>query len=293
MKLLLFSAIILLSFAPNAQQEHLSSMFWNNYSEINPATVGLDNVQQAIITYRNQWQGVSGAPRTLSGNYNARIGRRHGVGVNFTNGSIGNSNDQEVQVNYSYQHIISNSQRISFGAGPSYNRHTFPADWYPMTPTSNSFNFNAGIAYNGNNIFAGIGATQLFNTRFDATTNGIDLVPHYYAHFRKSFHISRRMKFYLEGVYRTDLIKSQADFNVRLVVINNIMLGVGYRLDDEVTGHISWDIDGHFRVGYAYDRSTHKLSSYSLGTHEFSLGYLIKYREHIRRSDIISHPAYW
>jgi type IX secretion system PorP/SprF family membrane protein len=292
MKAILFSTIIIFSFASNAQQEHISSMFWNNYSEINPATVGMESIQQGVITYRNQWQGVSGAPRTLFGNYNGCVGRHHGVGVNVTSGSIGNMNFQEVQVNYSYKHFLSNSQQISLGIAPSYNRQVFSDDFYPMTPTSNSLNFNAGVAYKGNKIFAGIGATQLFSSRFDDATIGMGLAPHYYAHFRRSFGVSRKLNFYLEGVFRTDLVKSQADFNARVVILNNIMLGVGYRLNNALIWHVSWDIKGHFRVGYAYDRSTNMLASISNGTHEFTLGYLVKYRDQNRRSDSFRHRYY-
>ncbi|MFT6500596.1 MAG: type IX secretion system PorP/SprF family membrane protein [Crocinitomicaceae bacterium] len=277
MKILLFCTIIFLSFESNAQQEHVSSMFWNNYSEINPATVGLVNKQQAILSYRNQWPSLSGNERVLFANYNARIGRHHGVGGNITSGTVGSSEFQEVQANYSYQHIVG-SRRISIGVGPSYNRTVFSSPLFPIESRSNTLNFNTGVAYQGKTILAGVGATQLFALNFNSDSIGMNLTPHYYAHFRNIFILSRTMEVYLEGIYRLSNGFQALELNARIVLFNKLMFGIGYRGKDTYSAQLGWDIDDHFRIAYANDRTINKLSNGAGVSHEFSLGYVVKYR---------------
>lgn len=292
MKILLFCTIILLSFASNAQQEHVSSMFWNNYSEINPATVGLVNKQQAILSYRNQWPSLSGNERVLFANYNARVGRRHGVGGNITSGTVGSSEYQEIQANYSYQHVVG-SRRFSIGAGPSYNRTVFSSPLFPIQSRSNTLNFNTGVAYQGKTILAGVGATQLFALDFNSDSIGVNLTPHYYAHFRNIFILSRTMEVYLEGMYRLSSGFQTLELNARIVLFNKLMFGVGSRGKDTYSAQIGWDIDDHFRIAYANDRRISKLSNGSGASHEFSLGYVVKYRVRKRHAYPISgNPSF-
>ncbi|NRA11214.1 MAG: type IX secretion system membrane protein PorP/SprF [Crocinitomicaceae bacterium] len=276
MKALLLTTLILSSFATNAQQEHLSSMYWNNYSEFNPATSGLVNKHQAMVSYRNQSPSISGNPRTFFANYNAKVGRHHGVGGNITSGKFGYGTFQEIQANYNYQLVLGNSRRISFGAGPSLYRHTFSFPGTSIESRSNTLNFNTGIAYQGKSILAGVGATQLFAIEL-SNDPATSLIPHYYAHFRKIFELTWNLDLYLEGLYQTSDSFHVLEFNARVVYYNKFMLGVGYRSKDTYIAHIGWDINDQFRIAYAYDRTVNKLSSSFSTSHEFTLGYVMKY----------------
>ena len=57
------------------------------------------------------------------------------------------------------------------------------------------------------------------------------------------------------------------------------MFGGGIGLRDNFMLQAGWDIDDRFRVAYAYDTSVSKLNNgISGGSHEFTLGYVVKYR---------------
>ncbi|NRA11215.1 MAG: PorP/SprF family type IX secretion system membrane protein [Crocinitomicaceae bacterium] len=292
MKAPLFTILILLSYTSNAQQEHLSSMFWNNYSEINPATSGLENKHQGMISHRNQNPSLTGNERTIFANYNARVGRRHGVSGNITSGTIGFNKYQEIQTNYSYQLLLGGSRRLSFGAGPSFTTNTISDPWIPFNSRSNVLNFNTGIAYQGQSILAGAGATQLFAIELSNDSITTSLRPHYYAHFRNIFTLTRSLELYLEGLYRTSNAVQSLEFNARLLFYNKLMLGVGYRSRDTYIAHIGWDIDDHFRIAYAYERGLSKLSTTLGESHEFTLGYVVKYRVRRKYGHYIGTPSF-
>ncbi|MFT6500595.1 MAG: type IX secretion system PorP/SprF family membrane protein [Crocinitomicaceae bacterium] len=280
MKTITLLSILILSFVSNAQDEHSPSMFWNNYTQFNPAVSGLEYQHKGILSYRNEWPSLSGNRRTLFANYDGRIGRRHGVGLNLTSSRrYWGTQHQEVQVNYSYHHVMKNSRRISIGVSPSYNRSAVSEVWGPPISKTNSLNFNTGIAYQGSTILAGIGVTQLFNIASSEGGGATDLKPNFFAHFRKIFQIGRNLDIFLDGVYQTADGFHSAKLNARVVLYDKFMFGGGIGGRNNLMAQVGWDIDNRFRVAYAYDASVSKLSNgVSGGSHEFTLGYVMKYR---------------
>jgi type IX secretion system PorP/SprF family membrane protein len=288
MKITFLVSVLLLSFVSNAQSEQLPSMFWNNYSQFNPAVSGMEYQHKGILTHRNEWPSLSGNRRTLFANYDGRIGRRHGVGLNLIGSkSLWGTQHQKIQANYSYHHVMNNSRRISIGISPSYNRSAVSEVWGPSVTKTNSLNFNTGIAYQGSTILAGVGVTQLFNIESSEGGGESNLKPNFFAHFRKRFQIGRKLDVYLDGVYQTVDGFHSAKLNARIVLYNKFMFGGGIGARDNFMAQIGWDISDRFRVAYAYDTTVSKLNNgTSGGSHEFTLGYVMKYRS--QRSSFIN-----
>ena len=67
----------------NTQQDPISTQFWNHYTQSNPAMSGLQDKHSASATYHNQWPSLSGSRVTHLGNYDTRIGKHHGLGINY------------------------------------------------------------------------------------------------------------------------------------------------------------------------------------------------------------------
>ena len=77
---LILSVALWLPFAPSMAQQALQfSQYFSNQLVLNPAYAGADNSLSLTAVHRNQWSGVTGAPKTstLSGHTvfkNARTG---------------------------------------------------------------------------------------------------------------------------------------------------------------------------------------------------------------------------
>ncbi|MFT6244093.1 MAG: type IX secretion system PorP/SprF family membrane protein [Salibacteraceae bacterium] len=280
MKTITLVSILILSFVSNAQNEQSPSMFWNNYSQFNPAVSGLEYQQKGILTYRNQWPSLTAATQTLFANYEARIGRRHGIGLNLISeqGLIGNQS-QKVQANYSYHFVMKNSRRISIGISPSFDRSVSVEYWPTLVSKKSSLNFNTGIGYQGETILAGIGVTRFLDITSTDGFMDVNLNPGLYAHIRKIFDVSRNIDIYLDGVYRTFDGFNTFKLNTRIVLYDKFMFGGGIGGRNNLMAQVGWDIDNRFRVAYAYDTEVSKLNNgISGGSHEFTLGYVMKYR---------------
>ena len=284
--LVLFGCIGLSSFA---QQDPLTTLFWNNYSVFNPATSGLEHRHHAAVSYRAQWSGITGAPTTLFANYNTKIGRRHGVGGHYTNETIGNMKSNYLHLNYNYQYKTEGGKILSVGISPGFSHSSFVDNWIaptnepdPSIPSSSesTMNFNGGIAIKGKNIFAGLGVTHFVTLFHRNESQSFNLAPHYYAHFRFKKWLNRRLKMHLEGLFRTDAIKYSFDLNSRIMIFNRLTFGVGLRFTESYIAHVGWTFSRKFHLNYSYDwaHTNFKLQEYSKGSHEFSLGYVIQHK---------------
>ena len=68
------------------------------------------------------------------------------------------------------------------------------------------------------------------------------------------------------------------DVTANFLIHNKLELGVGYRIDDSVSGLVNFRIVESLRIGYAYDHTLSNLGRFNSGSHEiivlFNIGIL-------------------
>ncbi len=65
------------------------------------------------------------------------------------------------------------------------------------------------------------------------------------------------------------------DINVKFQYRDVVWMGANYRLQDGFAGMIGLNVSNTFNIGYAYDYTTSRLQTFTKGTHEIVLGFLI------------------
>jgi type IX secretion system PorP/SprF family membrane protein len=286
--ILIFTA---LTFSVTAQQDPLITKFWNHYAAFNPGSSGLEHIHHGAITYREQWDGVIGAPNSIHANYGTLLGKYHGVGIIYSNQNIGHSNIHSAKLNYNFQLDFDRGRRLSLGVSPGFQTIKSEGIWIPPTTEddpslpdlssrSNAFTSDLGVAYSGRVIFGGIGITNLLSVQ--NPSNSFSFARHYYLHYRQKLQFFRQLYFHLEGVFRTDIVKASFDLNARAILYDKITLGVGYRYNESFIFHAGWDIKKRYRVAYSFDYTTYinPLSSViNKGSHEITLGFYIPHEK--------------
>ena len=281
---------LILFFGVNAQQDVLTTQFWNNYTHFNPAYSGLEKDHSAAVTFRKQWYTVNGAPTTLMANYSTLLSHHHGLGVNYAYDAIGFNTSHQLNINYNYQFVLGRRngslQKLSVGISVGFINLNSSPEWVPPTtlndqslPTAFDFtdpNFNAGVAYKGRNLTTGIGITHLIPEAFRTVNSSLYTVArHYYAMGSYSFIIGNRGQFELKPqvIIRTDAVMASSDINLLATLERKYWFGITYRTQDAVAVMVGWDIKGRYRIGYSYDHTMSKLSNGSTGSHEIVLGF--------------------
>jgi len=130
MRIILYH-LFLLFLATNvatAQNDRLYTMFVFNKLQYNPAYAGSADALNVGAHYRHQWQGIEGAPRTVTAFAHAPIiGGRSGVGLSLISDEIGIFNTTYAKIDYAYRITFKNESKLSLGINAQFDFTRF--DW--------------------------------------------------------------------------------------------------------------------------------------------------------------------
>ena len=105
-----------LSVVAVAQQDPLYSQYINNPFVLNPAYAGLTNNLNTAVSYRQQWAGFEGSPKTFNANGHISLfDNKMGAGLMLISDKIGYTTTNEVLGSYSYRIRVTEDKILSFG----------------------------------------------------------------------------------------------------------------------------------------------------------------------------------
>ena len=137
-----------------------------------------------------------------------------------------------------------------------------------------AFDMGIGAFYRAENVFFGISATHLNQTRISYEDAQPYMVRHYYATAGYNLQlINPLFEIMPSFVIKSDGNANQIYLNTMLRYNKKIWGGVSYRAGDAVVGLFGLELFNGVRITYSYDVVTSRISKYSDGSHEFSIGY--------------------
>ncbi len=276
-----------------AQFDPQFSQYMYNESFINPAYAGSHEALSLTTLGRKQWMGFSGAPTnvTFSGHV-PLAAEKIGVGLNIMNESIGVMYRNLILVNAAYRLKLPKG-KLCFGLQTGASAYTErlsqvttietnDRQFLQSTPTLWGLNAGGGLYYYTEKWYVGLSVPRmLLNT---SVGNAV----------RTAF-VGNSLTYYLAGGYVFELNEDyklkpslmlkaasaaplQPELNLQAILKDRFWLGLGYRLNDALATMVGWQANPQFRVGYNYDLSLSKLSTYNTGSHELVLNYVFKYK---------------
>src|SRR5258706_14314308 len=157
-----------LSVVAVAQQDPLYSQYINNPFVLTPAYAGLTNNLNASVSFRQQWAGFEGSPKTINANgHISLLDNKMGAGLMFISDKIGYSTTNEVLGSYSYRIRVTENKILSFGLQAGMvnyqldNNKLNPQDktdpLFPQGTISESKpSFGAGVILKNDRCFVGL-----------------------------------------------------------------------------------------------------------------------------------------
>jgi type IX secretion system PorP/SprF family membrane protein len=283
-RLINFLLVSFLSSSFFAQQEPLMTLFWQNYSRINPAMTGVKYTHLGTANWRNQWDGVNGAPNTLIAGYQTRQEKlKGGVGFNFSHHAIGFSRSNTFDVNYSHHLVLKEKHKLFLGVSAGLHHFRFKPVWvgvdpndplFPQEKTDLAFVANVGLAYSYNKFSVGISSTKLNQPRLKNTN--FSITRNYFVHASYTIPIKNNFELKPQVLVRSDLQFMSTDFNLLATFKKHYWIGFTYRTNDAYCSMLGLDLKGKYRISYAYDRTNNALSNISKGSHEIGLAFMLE-----------------
>ena len=275
-----------LSVAALAQQDPLYSQYINNPFVLNPAYAGLTNNLNTAVSFRQQWAGFEGSPKTFNANGHISLfGNKMGAGLMLISDKIGYSTTNEVLASYSYRIRVTEDKILSFGLQAGMvnfqldNNKLNPQDktdpLFQGTISESKPSFGAGVILKNDRFFVGLSVPRMLKSSL--TTAGLQntlYTQHIYLMGSYIFFVSERLR-----LKPAVLVKKVAgapaslDLNASLIFFENYSAGLLTRNFNTYGLFLHAYIGNSFRVGYVFEVPTGKSVGANYTTHEITLGF--------------------
>lgn len=282
--------LLLLCWPLFAQQHAIYSQYIFNLYTVNPAYAGERDALSAAASYRTQWVGFEGAPKTQSFSIHSPLTNNNmALGLYLQNDAIGARSTPSVMGTYAYKIKLNNISHLSFGLQGGFMNYQY--HWEDLVyrqgldPVSfetegNKWiaNFDFGMMYLTAKSYVGLSVLSINNAK---TIKSLDSDAHLNTVYNflagKMFKISEdvflkpstNVRSYISG-------PTQFDINLGAFFKNKYWITGTYRYQygAVLSAHIF--VNENFHFGYAYDLPLNPLLSSQSGTHELFVGYDFK-----------------
>lgn len=286
-KLYILSILGLMSTVAFGQQHGLYSQYIFNLFTVNPAYAGERDALSTALSYRMQWVGFEGAPKTQNFSIHSPLPANNmAVGLTFQNEDIGARSTPSLMGAYSYKVKLNRSNHLSFAlqAGViNYQYHWEKLEYrqsldpvsFGTEPNKWVANIDFGVMYITPKAYVGLSvlgindAKTISSNESDARLNTV-----YNFMAGKMFQVSREVFIKPSTLVRvSDAGPFQFDLNMSTMFKNKYWLTATYRYNygAVISGHIY--VNDQFHFGYAYDLPLNGLLANQSGTHELFVGY--------------------
>jgi type IX secretion system PorP/SprF family membrane protein len=290
-----------LCFSANAQQDPLYSQYLNNPFVLNPAYAGLTNNLNSSLSYRNQWAGFEGSPKTI--NFNSHISlhdNKMGAGLMVVSDLIGNSKITEIFGSYSYRINLTDDKILSLGlqAGMANyqidNSKVNPFDSGDPLFTGNNSDtkpsFGFGAILKDDKFFVSLSVPRMLNTTIETQDKQASLyTQHYYLMGSYLFFLSERIRFKPSTLLKlVSGAPASVDLNVSFIIHENYQAGVLTRSFNTYGLFMQALWKDSFRFGYTFEVPTGSSVGVNFTSHEITIGYRLNALGFHRNNGVLS-----
>ncbi len=289
MRRILFTSLTCLLAIPLfGQQDPLYSQYILNPFVLNPAYAGLTDNLNTSISFRQQWTGLEGSPKTI--NFNSHISLVNntvGAGLMFISDNIGNTTVNEIITSGSYRINFSKGKILSFGlqAGVT-NYQINDSNIRPYDTTDPLFQrkiseskptLGAGIILKDDKFFVSISVPRMLTSTFETAGLQSSLyTQHYYLMGSYLFLLSEKIRFKPSTLVKlVSGAPASIDLNASFIIQKNYQLGLLTRNFNTYGAFLQMMIKDSFRIGYVFEVPTGTSVGTNFSTHEITLGYRI------------------
>lgn len=277
-----------------AQQYPFWSQYRSNLFMMNPAVAGTRKDIDFRMSYRDQWVGFAGAPKTMAVSLQAKLYKgKMGVGGYVFQDKLGPYSYLSAALAYAFR-IKFDDVALSFGLNGSYNtmgingasltyQNTQDEAMLNVISTKKATAFNAatGVLLYNDRFYVSLSMNNLAGTtyNYDKTMELVKrgtykTVPHFCASV--GYNWSANMNYIFENNLMAVYVGGApilVDYYLRLHIKNAFFVGAGIRLGVAVVGQVGYTIPQWGQISYSYDYSTNNLVAYNGGSHEIKLAF--------------------
>ncbi len=288
--------ILLVLFLGNlacSQNDRLYTLFVFNKLQYNPAYTGSKEALTIGVHYRHQWEGIKGAPRTITAFAHTPFAQnRSGLGLSIISDEIGIFNSTYMNLGYAYRIALKNETKLSVGLNFQMDHTRF--DWTKADlidnfdavipfgePSASTFNVGMGVYYASSKFYLGVSVPQfmrngLTSEAYQGFGRVNDFRTYYFMGglvFKLGNNVYLRPSALISYVNNAPL---STDLNLSLLFLESLWAGVSYRFGDSVDAFVQFPVMKQMKVALGVDYTLSELSHFTKGSFEVMLEYTFK-----------------
>jgi type IX secretion system PorP/SprF family membrane protein len=290
-KYILIALVLVLAVKLQAQQLHTSSLYDMQGIFHNPANAGVKGTM-AGVSYRSQWDGISGSPKTITAFGAVDIDSKNiGIGGYIYNDKTGPTQRTGVTLSFA-KHIATSKGRFSLGIEARGQQYSI--DREKLSPSlgadpalgtqDNRMVFDAGfgISYTDDKFQVGASVSQLVQSKLNFYSGNLTpteegrLYRHYYFHGSYKWTVDPYTTITPQAfVIYLPNAPTEYQFGARVEHMEKFWWGLALRVRQSFIISAGLHVNKKFTLGYAFDIYKTPLSVFDGGSngHELLLRY--------------------
>jgi type IX secretion system PorP/SprF family membrane protein len=276
-----------------AQQLQTSSFYDMQGLLHNPAMAGAGEKNLVAATYRTQWSGISGSPKTTT-LYGSFALPKYGAGIGgyLFNDVTGPTSRRGLNLDFAKHIVMGNGDKFSLGLEAKFQQYaldkgklssSLAADPV-LAGSANKMKFDAGFgaAYSGKKLTLGAAVSQLVQSKLDfysgnlTRTEEARLYRHYYVHGAYKWNVDGVTNI-IPNFLMVYLPNAPTEFQGGVTVEHHDLIwwGVSAKVHQSFMVSAGFKINNKFKLGYSFDAYKTPLSTFDGGfnAHEFVMRY--------------------
>jgi type IX secretion system PorP/SprF family membrane protein len=317
---LLLLPLLLAAVSARAQQQAQYSQYMNNNYLLNPGATGVEDYIDVKFSYRTQWTGLEGAPKTYYASINSSLGkwrstgkrtihdrRRpfHAIGGLVYNDVTGPTSRTGLYASYAYNLVLTPDLRLALGVSAGMQQFAvdgqqlrfFDPTTQAASAASRVLDGSVGLWMYSSRFYVGLSGAQLLGNKLnfsygpnllDAGAPGNTLKRHYFATAGVRLPLSSDWSLVPSVLVKAvDPAPLSVDLNAKLKYQDLLWVGVSWRAFDSAVAMVGLSYE-EFTLGYSYDAGLSELAGYHGGSHEVLLGLRIK-----KKAQVVCTNRFW
>jgi type IX secretion system PorP/SprF family membrane protein len=290
------------------QQLPQFSQYMFNSLHINPGYAGYKNEGYVHASYRNQWFGFLGAPKTMTLTAELSLNEgKTGAGMSILSDKIGAIETKMFLATYARRIQVSKHSFLGLGMSSGFSQYSLDGTKLKMNDVGDVLlppgvvsktvpNLNIGVFYNSEKVYLGISTFNLIGKSYLKTRDHVytEHDRHYFFTGGGLVRVSQNVQF--KPSFLVKHVKgspTSVDLNGMVLLNNKVWVGGSYRTNARVFGDMlqvrkelntSTALVGiaevfvtkDLRVGYSFDYNLNVLNARNASSHEISLGYYLR-----------------
>jgi type IX secretion system PorP/SprF family membrane protein len=262
------------------QTDYQCTNYMHNQLAVNPAFAASSKDVNIALLGRSQWTGLANSPQSFTLDAYTFVPSVGGVGITMYRDKLGYELNTAAKISYAYKLKFADSTNLTFGLSAGITSRSIELD--QLVFESNEPLMSSGDLDTKIKPDFGFGARFMWkklDLQFSAThiSSKLDVydynnIPrHFYGMASYTFRFTKNFSLIPSVFIKSNSKLNQVDVNVRSLIADRFMFGLGYRVNQAAIVALGMKITDNISFVYSYDYVTGSSNALSRSNHEIVL----------------------